>query len=197
MIVAKFLRRTDQNSPDGYEQALRDIEDILPSEDQTGDTQAVTNAVLKKLDIFRDRPKKMKMIRALAHLDAPWVPSVLLELLGDGIEEVRDMAVRELAQRDDWPAAALYERLDRPPWYAKSAALRILAERKDKESVPHIKRLIDDPNVDVKRAAALALGAIGGSEARSLLVRLARDQSHYVRTAAEEMLERLCDFKFS
>jgi len=197
MIVAKFLRRTDPHSPDGIEQALRDIENILPAEDQTGDAQAVTNAILKKLDIFRDRPKKMKMMRALAHLEAPWVPSVLLELLGDGIEEVRDMAVRELSRRDDWPRAALYERLDRPPWYAKSACLRILAERKDKESVPHIKRLIDDPNVDVKRAVALALGAIGGPEARALLVRLARDKSYYVRTAAEEMLDRLCDFKFS
>ncbi len=197
MIVAKYLRRTEPHSPDGVEQALRDIESILPAEDQTGDAQAVTNAILKKLDIFRDRPKKMKTMRALAHLDAPWVPSVFLELLGDGIEEVRDLAVRELSRRDDWPPAALYERLDRPPWYAKSACLRVLAERKDRESVPHIKRLIDDPNIDVRRAAALALGAIGGPESRPLLVRLTRDKSYYVRTAAEEMLDRLCDFKFS
>jgi len=197
MTVAKFLRRTELHSPEGVEQALRDIESILPPEDQAGDAQSVTDAVLKKLDIFRDRPRKLKMVRGLAQVDALWVPSVFLELLGDGIEEVRDLAVRELSRRDNWAPEALYDRLDRPPWYAKSARLRILAERKDAESVPHIKRLINDPNADVRRAAALALGAIGGPAARALLVRLARDDSHYVRSAAEEMLDRICDFKFS
>ncbi|MCK7501275.1 MAG: HEAT repeat domain-containing protein [Comamonadaceae bacterium] len=137
------------------------------------------------------------MIRALGHLEAPWIPAVFLELLGDPMEEVRDMAVRELSRRKDWACSAVYERLDRPPWYAKSAALRLLAERKEDDAVPRIRRVIDDPNVDVKRSAALALGAIGGQEARALLVLLARDKSPYVRTAAERMLERLCDFKFS
>lgn len=195
--MTKFLRRPEPASPDVVEQALRDIESLLPAETQTGDTQAFTNALLKKLDIFRDRAKKIRMMRALAHLDAPWVPSVFLELLGDGIEEIRDLAVRELSRRDNWPAAALYERLDRPPWYTKSACLRVLAEKKDRAAAVHIKRLIDDPNVDVRREAALALGAIGGPAARLLLVRLTRDKSRYVRAAAEEMLDRICDFKFS
>jgi hypothetical protein len=195
--LAKVLRRTLSESEEAYEQALRDVEGILPPEVRTADAQAVTNAILRKLEILQDRGKKLKLIRTLAHFDAPWVPSVFLELLGDGIEEVRDLAVRELTRRGDWAAASLYARLDRPPWYAKSAALRILALRKEQDAVPHIKRLLDDPNVDVKRSAAFALGAIGGQESRSLLVRLSRDKSRYVRAAAEEMLERLCDFKFS
>jgi len=193
----KFLRRALNESAEAYKQALGDTDGILPPEVQTADAQAVTNAILRKLDILQDRTKKLKMIRTLAHLEAPWVPSVFLELLGDGIEEIRDVAVRELTRRLDWPISALYERLDRPPWYAKSAALRILTQRKEEAAVPHIKRLLDDSNVDVKRSAAFALGAIGGQESRCLLVRLTRDKSRYVRTAAEEMLERLCDFKFS
>jgi hypothetical protein len=195
--MIKFLRRTPTESEEVYEKALRDVEGILPPEVRTADTQAVTNAVLRKLDILQDRTKKMKMVRTLAHFDAPWVPSVFLELLGDGIEEIRDLAVRELNRRVDWPSASLYARLEKPPWYAKSAALRIIALRKEEDAIPHIKRLLDDPNVDVKRSAAFALGAIGGQEARRLLVRLSRDKSPHVRTAAEEMLDRLCDFKFS
>jgi len=197
MTTAKFLRRTHPDIPEGYEESLREVEGLLPPEAQAADAQAVTNIVLRKLGIIRDREKRLKMIRALAHFDAPWVPSVFLELLGDGLEQVRDLAVRELTRRPDCPSSAIYARLERPPWYAKSAVLKLLAERKEKDSIPHIRRLIDDPNVDVKRSAALALGAIGGSEARALLVILARDKSHYVRTAAEEMLEKLCDFKFS
>lgn len=193
----KFLRRTQAGSSAESEESLREVESLLPPEAQAADAQAVTNAVLRKLDIIRDRGKKLRMIRTLGHLDLPWVPAVFIALLGDAVEEVRDLAVRELVRRDDWPSSAVYGRLDRPPWFAKSAALRILAERRDKEAVPHIRNLIDDPNVDVKRSAALALGAIGGREARALLVTLAKDPSRYVRTAAEQMLERLCDFKFS
>ncbi|MBN1938980.1 MAG: HEAT repeat domain-containing protein [Candidatus Aminicenantes bacterium] len=197
MTGPKYLRREQGQPQAGIDESLREVEGILPPEVQAADAQAVTNAVLRKLDIIRDRGKKTRMIRALGHLDAAWIPSVFLELLGDPVEEVRDMAVRELARRGEWPSSAVYERLNRPPWYAKSAALRLLAERKEKEAIPHIRRLIDDPNVDVKRSAALALGAIGGQEARALLVLLARDKSSYVRTAAEQMLDRLCDFKFS
>jgi HEAT repeat protein len=193
----KFLRRTQAEAAEGYEESLREVESLLPPEVQAADVQAVTNAVLRKLAIIRDRGKKLKMIRALGHLDAPWIPAVFLELLGDPMEEVRDLAVRELGRRKDWACSAVYERLNRPPWYAKSAALRLLAERKENEAIPHIRRVIDDPNIDVKRSAALALGAIGGQEARALLVLLARDKNPYVRTAAERMLERLCDFKFS
>lgn len=197
MTTAKFLRRTQADSPEEYDESVREVESLLPPEVRTADVQAVTNVLLRKLDIIRDRGKKVRMLRALAHLEAPWVPAVFLELLGDAVEEVRDMAVRELSRRADWPVSAVYACLDRPPWFRKSAVLRLLAERKEKEAIPHIRRLIEDPNVDVRRSVALALGAIGGGEARILLVMLAKDKNIHVRTAAEEMIERLCDFKFS
>ena len=196
-MAFKYLRRSEPGPAENPDQILQEIEALVPKERGAGDDRETAAAVVRKLGIFQDRAKKLKTIRALSQGNASWVPYVFLHLLGDGIEEVRDLAVRELTRRTDWPLTALYERLDRPPWYAKSAGLRILAERKDREAVPHIKRLIDDPNADVKRSAALALGAIGGREARALLVVLARDKSHYVRAAAEEMIERLCDFKFT
>ena len=43
--------------------------------------------------------------------------------------------------------------------------------RKNPKAVRHIRAVINDPNVDVKRTAAQALGEIGGQEARFLLVR--------------------------
>lgn len=192
----KFLRRSDAGPDGSPDPILHEIADILPEGAGEVDARETAAVARRKLDIIQDRARKLKMIRALAQGNAPWISLVFLDLLGDGIEEIRDLAVHELIRRTDWPTAELYERLDRPPWYAKSAALRVLAERKDRDAVPHIKRLIDDRNTDVKRSAALALGAIGGREARALLILLAKDQSRYVRTAAEEMLQRLCDFKF-
>ena len=196
-MTFKYLRRSDPSPAENPDRTLEEIEGLVPKESGADNARETAAAVGSKLGIIQDRAKKLKTLRALAQGSAPWISYVFLDLVGDGIEEVRDLAVRELVRRTDWPPAALYERLDRPPWYAKSAGLRILAARKDREAVPHIKPLIDDPNADVKRSVALALGAIGGRESRALLVVLARDKSPYVRAAAEEMLDRLCDFKFT
>ena len=86
----KFLRRTQAEAAEGYEETLREVESLLPPEVQAADAQAVTNAVLRKLDIIRDRGKKLKMVRALGHLDAPWIPAVFLELLELDLEDARD-----------------------------------------------------------------------------------------------------------
>jgi HEAT repeat protein len=192
--MAKFLRRGPQDGPEAVEELIRDTDGLLPPDIKTADTQAVTNAILRRVEIIQNRGKKIKMLQTIAHFNATWVPAVFLELLADPIEEVRDVAVRELAQREDWAPAALYPRILKPPWYAKSAALRVLGLRK---AVPHIRRVVHDPNADVKRAAAWCLGEIGGTEARTLLVKLTRDANVYVRSAAAEALDRLCDFKFS
>ncbi|MBM3312659.1 MAG: hypothetical protein FJY80_14265 [Candidatus Aminicenantes bacterium] len=195
--MTKFLRRAAPAEPEAVADLVREAKGLLPQDFQTADAQAAVNALLRRVEIIQDRRKKIKLIRMIAHLDAPWVPNVFVELLSDPSEEVRDVAIRELAQRREWANAALYARLQNPPWYAKSAALRILGLRKDPGAVPHVRRLLHEPNADVKCAAAWCLGEVGGAEARALLVKLARDSNSYVRTAAAASLERVCDFKFS
>ncbi|MCK7501276.1 MAG: hypothetical protein MZW92_72540 [Comamonadaceae bacterium] len=53
----KFLRRTQAEAAEGYEESLREVESLLPPEVQAADAQAVTNAVLRKLAIIRDRER--------------------------------------------------------------------------------------------------------------------------------------------
>jgi len=195
--MTKFLRRASPDEPETIELLVREAKGLLPPDIQTADAQAAVNSLLRRVEIIQDRRKKIKLIRIIAHLDAPWVPNVFVELLSDPSEEVRDVAVRELAQREDWATSALYRRLSKPPWYGRSAALRVLGLRKDEEAIPSIRLVLDDPNADVKCAAAQCLGEIGGPESRALLVKLARDPNPYVRSAAACSLDRLCDFKFS
>jgi len=195
--VIKFLRRTQPEEPGVSEHALKVYEGLKIPKTRELNFPAIASAVRKKIDILQNREKKLKMLRTIATLRMPWVPVVLFDLLDDPNEEIRDIAVRELARRDDWPVEKAYQRLGRPPWYAKSAILKILSRKKCGDAVLHIMPLLNDPNVDVRRCAAEALGEIGGLEARALLVRLAKDRNLYVRRVAQDALDKVCDLKFS
>jgi hypothetical protein len=190
-------RSTGDNAAALDEQAMDLIKGLAPAEGPAPDVEAVTRTVLRKLDILQGREKKMKMLRSIGRLDSAWACAVFFELLSDASEDVRDAAVRELARRDDCPCGKLYERLRQPPWYVKSAILRIICLRKDAGAVEAIRSVIEDPNVEVRRWAALALGRIGGTEARALLIRLTKDRNVYVKQAATDALDKICEFKFS
>jgi len=195
--VIKFLRRSQPEEPELSEQSLKIYEGLPILKTKEPDIHAISGAVLRKIDILQNKQKKLRMLKTIARLRLPWVSAVLLELLSSPNEDIRDIAVKELAQRDDWPVQKIFQQLARPPWYAKSAALRILSLKKYADAAKHIKLVLDDPNVDVRRSAAGALGEIGGQEARALLVRMAKDSSLYVRKAAQEALDKVCDLKFS
>ena len=198
MPMVKFLRRTpSEGDLAPHEQALELIKGLAAAEGPSPDAGAVSRAVLRKLDILQARDKKIKLIRSISRLDSAWACGVLFELLSDPSEEIRDLAVRELAPRNDCPLDSLYNRLLQPPWYVKSAILRIFCLRRDTGAVSAIGEVLDDPNVEVRRWAALALGRIGGYDARVFLVRLSKDRNPYVKQAAADALDKICDFKFS
>ena len=151
---------------------------------------------LRKLALTHDKQMRLKVLRAYARLDTRLAEKVLVGALGDPCEEIRDFIVRELAEREDLDIDLVCNRLAGPPWYARSAVLKIVGLRKAPKAVRYIERILDDPNADVRRSAADALGAIGGREVLALLVRLKKDANPYVRQAAEEGLRRASDLKF-
>jgi len=196
--VVKFLRRrspADETAFADFDPAA--FERLPGGPGSAAPEAAIVESILLKLDILQGRDKKFRMMRSIARLPRPWVSRVFVGLLADASDEVREVAARELAERDDCPLELLHDKLHHPPWYVKSAILRILGTRGRPESVRHIREVIDDPNVDVKRAAAQALGAIGGKESRALLVGLTRDGNPYVRNAAAEALEKIVELRFS
>lgn len=169
----------------------------LLSDEEALDPRTRAAELLGKTAILQNRAKKVKLVQAAAGLKDEWAAYFLVGLLGDPIEEIRGLAVRGLIAREDCPVDDVCERLNRPPWFAKSAALQILAAKKIPRTARCIRPVIDDANADVRRSAASALGEIGGPEARALLVRLSRDPSLPVRTAAAAALDKICDFKFT
>jgi HEAT repeat protein len=158
----------------------------------------VCRAIVTRLAGTADPGRRRKILTACVKIARPWAEEVLWEALADPNEGLRDIAVKGLCERPGsldpgWGA----RRLRRPPWYARSSALAVIGRRKLREALPEIDSATGDANVDVRRAAAEALGLIGGDAAVRLLVRLRKDASPYVRTAAEEAIARTSAVRFS
>lgn len=201
---SKFLRRSHSTKQEIFEQSLEKdslLEDALPSlkkdASEQEETDSIVKAILRKIDIIRDKQKRLKLIKTIAKLKSSWVQAVLLETLSDPCEEIRDFVIKDLAQRKELPAECLYQKLFKTPWYIKSSVLRILGLRKIPESIKPIKLMINDPNIEVRRSLAQTLGEIGGKESKILLLRLRKDPSPYVKVAAEEALRKVIDLKFT
>ena len=176
---------------------LEELQISTAPADEAREPRAQAAEILAKTAILQNRGKRIRLIHAAARIEAPWTSFFLVGLIADPIEEVRGIAVRGLIARDDCPLEDVCKRLTRPPWFAKSAALQILAAKRIPGTARFIRAVIEDPNADVRRSAAAALGEIGGAESRTLLVRLGRDASPPVRAAAQAALDKICDFKFT
>jgi len=202
----KFLRESSYQESELYQNfagdqfraianaAKRAVKDLGEKEK---DNDYYAEAVLRKLNTLPDKDRRLKILKAIARLKAPWVLRVLVESLDDPNERNRDFLVKELIGREIWNPAALYDRLNLPPWYARSAALKILAKRADAGALCAIEKIIADPNVDVRRTAAEALSEIGGEGALAILVKLAKDKNSYVRQAARDALGKVTKVRFS
>ena len=204
--VLKFLREASFQESEVYESYIEDDFRALANaakralkefEVKDKKDEYYAEAVIRKLKSHNDKDKRLKILRAIIRLKASWVLRVLLESLSDPCESNRDFLITELGKREIWNLSPVYAQLDRPPWYRKSAVLRVLGLRRVSAAVPPIRAALADPNVDVRKSAADALGEIGGKEALALLVELSKDPSAYVRQAAVAALRKISSVRFS
>ena len=136
--------------------ALRDLD--APERDDG----LIRAAFLRKIALTQDKQKRLKVLKAYARLDTRLAGKVLIEALGDPCEEIRDFLVRELGGRESFDPDLAYAKLSGPPWYARSAVLRVLAARRVEGTVQHIERVLDDANADVRKCAPRPWARSGG-----------------------------------
>lgn len=161
------------------------------------DGRLIGEAFLKKLSRTASRSRRLKILKACSGIDEAWAEEVLWASLSDPGEDIRDYLIGVLGGRRDRNPELVRRRLAGPPWYARSAALKILGLRESPEAVPWIAGILGDANVDTRKCAAAALGKIGGREALSLLARLNKDESPYVRAAAAEAIRKASRIRFT
>jgi HEAT repeat protein len=157
----------------------------------------VCRAFLLKLGRTPDGMKRQRIIAACVKVRRPWAEELLWEALADPNELVRDLVVRALCSRPALRPEWALRRLRLPPWYARSSTLSIIGRRRIREALSGIEGSAGDANAEVRRAAAEALGEIGGEDAVRLLVRLRKDANPYVRAAAEEAIAKTSGVRFS
>jgi HEAT repeat protein len=150
----------------------------------------ICRAFVRKLGRTPDRAAKRRLLAVCLKVAHGWAEELLWEALADPHEAVRDFAVRALCERPALRTEWALRRLRRPPWYARSSALAVIGRRRLRQALGGLGEAAGDPNTEVRRAAAEALGEIGGDEALRLLVRLRKDASPHVRAVAEEAIER-------
>jgi HEAT repeat protein len=157
----------------------------------------ICQSYLSKLAKTPDKKRRLAILKACAKVEAPWVEALFWESLSDASGDIRDLIIRELALKPSINLKLAAGRLNGPPWYAKSAALKIIGRHKIREAVAEIRRVVGDANVDVRRSAAEALAEIGGKDALALLVEMKKDPNSYVRMMAEEGIEKVSEIRFS
>jgi HEAT repeat protein len=157
----------------------------------------ICRAFLGKLARTPDKTKRLAVIAACTKVRLPWVEELLWEALADPNEGVRGLVVKELRRLEPLHLEFALKRLRLPPWYARSSALGIIGCRRMREAIPQMGQAVADANVEVRRAAAEALGEMGGDEALRFLVVLKKDANPYVRAAAEEAIRKTSGVRFS
>lgn len=190
-VVHECLEDKNPAVTKAAKKALENLESIYKENRQ------ISQSVLKKIEAVNDKQKRLKMIKTLTKGKEPWICQALLDALEDPSEEIRNFIVSEFIKQEYLNLDLVYQKLLSPLWYVKSSALRLLSAKKNPESIKHIQCIVEDPNVDVRRSAALALGEIGGKEVLALLVQLAKDKNLYVRVIAEKALRKVSKLRFS
>jgi HEAT repeat protein len=154
-------------------------------------------SALRKIRATKDRGKRLDMIKSMITIKDSWASEVLLESLDDTNEEIRKLIIQELGKKDNLALEIITEKLSHPLWYVKSSALKILGFKKEKGMLIHIEALLSEPNVEVRRAVACALGNIGGKKSLSLLLKLSKDRNQFVRASAEEAIQKISKLRFT
>lgn len=168
-----------------------------PRPPEAANPTPVCAAFLLKLGRTPDKAKRLRILAACAKVDRPWVEELMWEALADPNEAVRGFVVKELGRRPALRLDLAARRLRRPPWFARSSALGIIGGRRIAAAGPEVVRAAGDDNADVRRAAAEALGELGGEGSLRALVRLKKDPNPYVRAAAEAAIGKTSSLRFS
>ncbi|OQX54855.1 MAG: hypothetical protein B5M54_04410 [Candidatus Aminicenantes bacterium 4484_214] len=147
---------------------------------------------------IKNKSQRFRIIKEMIKKNPPSLSQLMIEALADPCEEIREFIINFISQQPDlYGEKLLLTYLNKPPWYRKTAILKIIAHRQDETLVEAISELLNDPNVAVRCELAQTLGELATSLARQLLSSLTTDKNPYVRRTAEKALAKASTIRFT
>jgi HEAT repeat protein len=137
----------------------------------------------------RDRDAALATLRRAAGRHRTVIADTLLEPLrvvqGSAVERAREVALA-LGLIDSWRRGVV-----RGSWSSRSKAALALGLVRDRESVPALVKVLDDPHDEIRAAAVDALGSIGDVAAVQALLARIGEQSRHQQARLVEALRRI------
>ena len=174
-----------------------ELEDI-PADTAEAVVEALREVIQDDVETIEVR---RRAIEAIGYSSAEGVTDLIGEAYGDEDDRMRVSAVYAMGCSADlrWADLVLAE-TDAADAEMRYEAAHACGELQNPGALPALKRLLDDPDDEVREAAVWALGQIGGSESRRLLVAILEDagaaELHEVAETALDELEFLSGEQF-
>lgn len=169
---------------------MDDAVTATPAFDGTTATDtAIVRAVMARL---RDEDAEVRRAaaEALGRMRHPMAIDALVGVLDDAEHDVRRSALGALSnfERGRIPAAPIRRILEDEDPEMRAQAVEILAEIRDRGSIPAIAQLVADANDDVRHSALSALEELKAPIGETLLARLLEDPSSDLREHATRLV---------
>jgi len=119
-------------------------------------------AIKPLIDALRDKAVREKAAWALTFMGKRCVKDVLKILKSD--PEMRGVAKNILVRIGVDAVDGLISVLDSELWFVRKNAVEALGEIGDRKALPHLIRLMEDEDVEVRRAARRAIESLGKSK---------------------------------
>ncbi|MEM3170492.1 MAG: HEAT repeat domain-containing protein [Candidatus Nitrosotenuis sp.] len=139
---------------------------------------------LKKVMEFGLKEEKIRTIESLSNSSDPKIISLLVAALDDRDIEVRGEVFSSLVLNDNDISPILIDALKSTSKNVRGYSTLVLANRNDKNAVPHIARLTDDESAMVRSCAVGALGFLRASEALGAIRKCLDDPNIEVKKSA-------------
>ncbi|MBI4180369.1 MAG: HEAT repeat domain-containing protein, partial [Chloroflexi bacterium] len=148
------------------------------------------------LTAFNDKNKPVEVRRraleAAAPLSLPRVKTAIREAYKSTNTRLKVSAIYAMGKNcDPYWLPILLKELANTDSEVRYEAAGACGEMEEEAAVPHLTRLVKDPDVDVQMAAIRALGKIGGTMAKECLESYLDNISEAIRQAAEQALLEL------
>ena len=164
--------------------------DEIPADEAQTVVEALREVIQDGVETIEVR---RRAIEAIGYSSADGVDDLLSEAYGDDDDRMQISAVYAMGRSADlrWADIVLDE-TESTNAEMRYEAARASGELQNPGALPALKRLLDDPDDQVREAAVWALGQIGGGESRRLLLAILEDEeAEDLHEAAEEALDEL------